>query len=65
MAKFAYNNAKNASNSYIAFKFNYKYYPRILVEEDVDSQFRLILTDDLSSKLQKLVNIYCKNLFRA
>ena len=36
MAKFAYNNAKNASIGHMPFKLNYNYHLRILYEEDAD-----------------------------
>ena len=34
MVKFAYNNAKNASNNYMTFKLNCGYYFYIFFEED-------------------------------
>ena len=36
MAKFAYNNAKNASTGHTPFELNCGYYPRMLYKEDVN-----------------------------
>ena len=36
MAKFAYNNVKNASTGYTLFELNYGYHPRILYKENLD-----------------------------
>ena len=36
MAKFAYNNAKNASTGYTSFELNCRYPPRVSYEEDLD-----------------------------
>ena len=36
MAKFAYNNTKNASTSYIIFKLNYGYYLCVFYKKNLD-----------------------------
>ncbi len=36
MAKFAYNNANNASTGHMPFKLNYGYHPQASYEEDVN-----------------------------
>lgn len=39
MAKFEYNNAKNASIGHTFFELNYGYYLYIFLEEDIDFCF--------------------------
>ena len=51
MAEFAYNNAKNASTSYITFKFNCKYHPRVFYEDDFDPRSKLKSAKELSFEL--------------
>ena len=51
MAKFAYNNAKNASTSYTYFELNCKYYSCISYEEDFDLRSKSRTMEELSSKL--------------
>ena len=36
MAKFTYNNAKNASSGYTFFELNYRYHPWVSYKEDLD-----------------------------
>ena len=64
MGEFAYNNAKNTSTSHTLFELNCGYHSRVLFKENVDLWFKSMLADKLLSKLQKLMNVYCKNLFR-
>ena len=65
MAEFIYNNAKNASTGHISFELNCGYYSHVSFEEDIDSRSRFMLASELLLKLQKLISIYCKNLFHA
>lgn len=51
MAKFAYNNAKNASIGHILFELNCGYHLYISYNKDIDSYSRLKLTKKLLSKL--------------
>ena len=59
MAEFAYNNAKNASISYISFKLNYRYYPHVFYEEEkiFNPYLKSKFVEELSVKLQKLIII--------
>ena len=36
MAEFAYSNAKNSNTSYMLFKLNYGYQPRVFFKENTD-----------------------------
>ena len=51
MAKFAYNNAKNASTSYILFEINCGYYSCIFYKQDQDFYSKLKITEKLFFKL--------------
>lgn len=62
MAKFFYNNAKNASIGYTPFELNYGYHPRVLFEEDVDSYPRSRFANKPAEKLRELIEICCHNL---
>lgn len=62
MAKFVYNNAKNASIGHISFELNCSYYPRIFFEDEVNPCSRLRLADKQTKKLRKLIWIYQQNL---
>ena len=65
MAKFAYNNAKNASISHIPFKLNYGYHPSVSFEEDIDPRSRSCSAYKLAEELKKLMEVCCKNLLHA
>ncbi len=65
IAKFAYNNAKNASIGYILFKLNYGYHPKVLFKKDVDSHSRSCSADKLAEELRELMEVYCQNLLYA
>ena len=65
MAKFTYNNAKNASTSYTSFKLNNNYHPRVSFKEDINFCFKSKLADKLLAKLQKLVHICRKSIYYA
>ncbi len=62
MAKFAYNNAKNASTSHTPFELNYGYYSRISFEEDVDSRLRSRSANKLVEELRKMIEVGYQNL---
>ncbi len=57
MAKFAYNNIKNASTCYTLFELNYGFYPRVLFEKDVDPYFKSRLANKPADELRKLIEI--------
>ena len=63
MAKFAYNNAKNASTSYTSFDLNCEYYPYVSYKEDIDPCSKSKLTDELSAKLQKVMIVCQENIY--
>ena len=65
MAKFAYNNAKNASTGHTLFKLNYSYYLCVFFEEDTNLCSKLKTAKELSSKLKKLITIYQENIYHA
>ena len=65
MAKFAYNNAKNASISYIPFKLNCGYNPCVSYKEDFDPRLGSRTAKKLSSKLRELMTICQQNLHHA
>ena len=57
MAKFAYNNAKNASISYTFFKLNCGYYSRVFYEKDLDLRSKSRTTEELFFELEELMTI--------
>lgn len=63
IAKFIYNNTKNASIGYIFFKFNYSYYFYILYKENLDPYSKLKMINKLASKLKDLITLYWENLY--
>lgn len=63
MAKFTYNNVKNANTSYILFKLNCSYYPCVFFEDDVDYLCLIIYSaNKLADELRNLMTIYQQNL---
>ena len=65
MAKFAYNNAKNTSNSHTPFELNYGYHPRMSYKEEVDSRSKSKSADKLSVELRALMIVCRENLHYA
>ena len=65
IAKFAYNNAKNASTSHTPFELNCGYHPRILYEKEVDPHSKSKSVDKLSAELGKLIFVCQENLYHA
>ena len=47
MAKFAYNNAKNAITGHMPFKLNCHYYPYIFFEKDTNPRSQSKSADEL------------------
>ena len=62
MAKFAYNNAKNASISHTPFELNCGYHPWMSYEVEVNSCSKLKSADKLSAELRKLIFVCQENL---
>ena len=65
MAKFAYNNAKNANTRHTAFELNYSYNPQMSYEEKVDPRSQFKSANKLSAEPGNLMVIYCENLYYA
>ena len=57
IAKFVYNNVKNASISHISFELNYGYHPCVSYEKNLDYYSKLEIAQKLSFKLQNLMAI--------
>ena len=57
MAKFAYNNAKNASTGHTFFKLNCGFHPRVFFEDDIDPCSKSCSTDELAKELRELIDI--------
>ena len=55
MAKFTYNNAKNASIGHTLFKLNYGYQLKILFEKNVNFYSKSRSTDKLAKELRELI----------
>ena len=62
IAKFAYNNAKNASTGHILFKLNCGYHPRVSFKEDVNPHSKSRSANKLVRKLRELIEVCCQNL---
>ncbi len=65
MAKFAYNNAKNANTGHTLFELNCEYLSQVLFKKNINSGSKSCFTNKLAKKLRKLREIYCQNLFHA
>ena len=65
MAKFANNNAKNASIGHILFKLNCGYYPKVLFKEDINLRSRSCSADKLAKELRELIEVCYQNLLYA
>ena len=65
MAKFAYNNAKNASFGHTPFKLNCDYHHRMSYKDNVNPCSKFKSTDKLLTKLRELMIIYRENLYYA
>ena len=65
MAKFAYNNIKNASTGHILFELNYDYYPCVSFKNKYGAHFRSSLAKKLATELRELMNVYYHNFLHA
>ena len=65
IAKFAYNNIKNASTGYTPFELNCSYHPRVSFKEDVNPYSKFCFTDKLAEELRELMKVCCQNLLHA
>ena len=62
MAKFAYNNTKNANSGNRSFELNYGYHPRVSYKKDINFCSRLKLVNELSTELREQMIVYRQNL---
>ncbi len=65
MAKFAYNNAKNARTSHTLFELNCDYHPRISFKEDVDPRSKSCSVNELVEELNELIEVCYENFLHA
>ncbi len=61
MAKFAYNNAKNASTSHTPFELNCGFHPQASYKKDVTLCSQSKSADKLAAELKELMIVYRKN----
>ena len=62
MAKFDYNNTKNASTGYTPLELNCGYHPHVSYEEDLDSRSRSKAANELADNLRNFMTACRKNL---
>ncbi len=62
MAKFAYNNVKNASTGHTSFELNCGYQSQAFYKEDVDPYSQSKSANKLATELKKLMAVYRENL---
>ena len=55
IAKFSYNNIKNANIGHILFKLNCRFHLQVLFKENVDSHLKSCSIDKLAKKLEELI----------
>ncbi len=61
IAKFAYNNAKNASTKHIPFEFNYDYHSYVSYKRDVNPRSQSKSADKLATELKELMIVSREN----
>lgn len=62
MAKFIYNNDKNANISHLSFEINYRFYFRIFYKDDINPQWKSKVVEKLTIKLKQLTAVNKKYL---
>ena len=65
MAKFTYNNAKNASAGHTPFELNCGYYPWLFYKENINPRSKSKSADEFSAELPELMTVCRKNLHHA
>ena len=63
IAKFPYNNAKNASTGHTPFELNCGYHSQILYKNKVNPRSKSKSANNLSKELKDLMIVYQKNLY--
>lgn len=61
MTKFPYNNTKNANTGYISLELNFDYHFCVSYKKNINLYSKSKLTNDLASKLKKLMAMYQAN----
>ena len=57
MAKFIYNNVKNASIGHILFELNCGYYPKVSFKKDVNPYLRFCFANKQTKKPKELIKV--------
>ena len=65
MAKFAYNNSKNASIGYTLFELNCGYHSWVFFKNKCNAYSRSCTANRLAIKLKKVIDIWRQNLLHA
>ena len=65
IAKFIYNNAKNANTGHKLFELNFGYHLQVFFEDDIDLCSRSCSANELAKELKELINICQQNLLHA
>ena len=65
MAKFVYNNAKNANTRHTPFELNCKYHFWVFYKKDIDPCSKFKSADELLAELQELMTVCRKNFYHA
>ncbi len=65
MAKFVYNNAKNASTGHMPFELNCRYHLRAFYKKNVDPCSQSKSADELATNQRKLMIVCKENLQHA
>ena len=65
MAKFAYNNTKNASTGFTPFELNCKYHLQVSYKEDLNLRLQSKTVEKLSFELRNLMTACQQNLHHA
>ena len=65
IAKFAYNNAKNASTGHTFLELNYGYHFWVFYKEDINPRSKSKLAEELLVELRELMTVCRQNLYHA
>ena len=65
IAKFAYNNTKNANTGHTPFELNCSYHPLVSYEEDVNLRSQSKSEVEVATELKQLLTVCRKNLQHA
>ncbi len=65
IAKFAYNNTKNARIGHILLKLNCDYHPKFFFDEDIEFCSKFCSANELAEELEELMEVCYQNLLYA